>query len=236
MNATIWSKVPPELRPKACFFGDGKERDPNLPSDATRRQMELAMKDLMHRTSIKSTNDKKRDALIQETISTVTRIFPFEPSATNGLRVRSDLFPKPDHDIINCFSIAAAERVNQENKKNEIVIPAQASKSKKSRPSHLPPVQPKQQSKIAANISWSQDQKRLIDEVTAYLNKVQEWRNNGSRKAELPKGPLILVLGGPGVGKTTVLSRITELCVEYNLPLLCAAMTGIIIIIHSFHA
>jgi len=61
-------------------------------------------------------------------------------------------------------------------------------------------------------------------------------RNNGSRKADLPKGPLILVLGGPGVGKTTVLSRITELCVEYNLPLLCAAMTGIIVIICTFYS
>ena len=40
--------------------------------------------------------------------------------------------------------------------------------------------------------------------------------------------------GGPGVGKTTVLSQITELCAEYNLPLLCAAMTGIIIFFTLF--
>jgi hypothetical protein len=56
-----------------------------------------------------------------------------------------------------------------------------------------------------------------------------------------------LVLGGPGtctnlhwinqafnvivpsgVGKTTVLSRITQLCAEYELPLVCAAMTGVL--------
>jgi len=47
-RATVWHKVAPEDRPRACFFGDGKNKDPNLPSDATRRQTELAMKDLMH--------------------------------------------------------------------------------------------------------------------------------------------------------------------------------------------
>jgi predicted NACHT family NTPase len=79
---------------------------------------------------------------------------------------------------------------------------------------------------VPSDIIWSLDQKELIDTVEHYLNQLQDWRNAGSSAKHLPTAPKILVLGGPGNGKTTALSRIAELYAEYNFPLLSSTMTG----------
>ena len=223
-RATIWHQVAPEDRPRACFFGDGKHTDPNLPSDATRRQTELAMKDLMRRTCIKSSHDLKRDAMMAGVVATMAELFPTDPAAPNGPTRRSDHFPPPDYDIVNCFSVAMVEKVHAENKLSDSAKQAEKRRSKKRRPDHVAPPEPS--SKVPADIIWSPDQKELIDTVERYLIQIQEWRNAGSSARRLPPAPTLLVLGGPGNGKTTTLSRITELCAEYNFPLLSATMTG----------
>jgi hypothetical protein len=223
-RATVWHKVAPEDRPRACFFGDGKNKDPNLPSDATRRQTELAMKDLMHRSCIKSSHDLKRDAMMSGVVATISRLFPTDPTASNGPVRRSDHFPAPDYNILNCFSVAMVEKVHAENKRSDNAKQSEQHRSKKRRPDHVP--LPQQSSKVPSDIIWSLDQKELIDTVEHYLNQLQDWRNAGSSAKHLPTAPKILVLGGPGNGKTTALSRIAELYAEYNFPLLSSTMTG----------
>ena len=222
--ATRWATMAPEARPRACFFGDGKEQDPNLPSDATRRQMELAAKDLMRRTLIRSTNDKKRDAMTEATIATINTLSPSDPAAPNGPKQRSDLFSAPAHDLLNCFTVELAQKVHAQNKASEPVKePVQSDKNKKKRPAYIPAPQA---SKLPDDISWSPAQKALIDEVEQYLIQLQAWRLGGGTRDALPLAPVLVVLGAPGVGKTTVLSRIVDMCAEYDFPLICAAMTG----------
>ncbi len=92
----------------------------------------------------------------------------------------------------------------------------------------LPPAPPKQTSKVPANIIWSADQKVLIDTVKHYLVVLQEWRAEGRAQKRLPVAPTLLVVGGTGNGKTTTLSKITEMYAEYNLPLVSATMTGVL--------
>lgn len=224
--ATRWATMAPEARPRACFFGDGKEKDPNLPSDATRRQMELAAKDLMRRTLIRSTNDKKRDAMTEATMATINTLFPSDPGAPKGPKARADLFAPPVHSLLNCFSVELAQRVHAQNKaSDQVKKPVESSGKKKRKPAHHDIPEP-QASKLPDDIQWSTAQKALIDEVEQYLIKIQAWRSGGGSRDNLPPAPVLVVLGAPGVGKTTVLSRIVDMCAEYDFPLICAAMTG----------
>ena len=89
-RATRWSDVAPEDRPRAYFFGDGKHKDPNLPFDATRRQTELAMKDLMRRTDINSSHDLKRDAMMEGVVATICKLFPSDPAAPDDPSLQSE--------------------------------------------------------------------------------------------------------------------------------------------------
>ena len=186
--------------------------------------MELAAKDLMRRTLIRSTNDKKRDAMTEATMATINTLFPSDPTAPNGPTQRSDLFSAPAHDLLNCFTVELAQKVHAQNKASEPVKePVQSNKNKKKRPAYIPAPQA---SKLPDDISWSPAQKALIDEVEQYLIQLQAWRSGGGTRDALPLAPVLVVLGAPGVGKTTVLSHIVDMCTEYDFPLICAAMTG----------
>ena len=163
---------------------------------------------------------------MENVIATINRLFPSDPSVPNGPSVRLDLFPPPDYEIFNCFSVALVEKVHAENKLSEPAKEAEQPLPKKKRPSHIPPAPPKQPSKVPVDIVWSPDQKELIDTVRRHLDQVQDWKNSGCNVKRLPTAPTLLVVGGPGNGKTTTLSKISEMCAESNFPLISACPTG----------
>jgi hypothetical protein len=166
------------------------------------------MKDLMHRTCIKSYHDKKRDAMLSGVLTTINQLFPSDPGAPGRPSCRLDHFPPPDYQILNYFTVAMVEKVSAENKRFDSAKQPEQHWSKKCRPDHLPPAPPKQTSKVPANIIWSVDQKVLIDTVEHYLDQLQEWRAEGRAQKRLPVARN---------GKTTTLSKITEMYAEYNL-------------------
>ena len=51
-----------------------------------------------------------------------------------------------------------------------------------------------------------------------------DWRNGN---ASPPKPLSILLFGGPGVGKTTVLKKLSSLCNDAGMPLVSSAATGV---------
>jgi hypothetical protein len=121
------------------------------------------------------------------------------------------------------------EKVYAENKRFDSAKQLEQHRLKKRRPDHLLPAPPKQTTKATANIIWSADQTVLIDTVEHFLDQLQQCRAKGRAQKWLPAAPTLIVrvVGCPGYGKITTLSKITELYAEYNLPQVSAAMTGV---------
>ena len=79
----------------------------------------------------------------------------------------------------------------------------------------------------AEPVQWSPQQKQIIDRVSRYIDSVVRWRDTGCKPSERPQGVTLLIFGAPGVVKTAVLKKLTKMCQEAALPLLCAAFTGV---------
>ena len=71
-------------------------------------------------------------------------------------------------------------------------------------------------------IIWSPEQQRCIDFFSDYLRKVTIWRHT-DRKQPPPDPPVIMILGGPGMGKSQLTRELSRLVEEHSLCSLSSA-------------
>ena len=208
-KATRWRDLAARLRPKACFFHAEKaDKEVDVPSDATYREMQLAMNQLLHMASPKSSSDERFDAMLKETRTSIETVFPVMDRS--GDAAHSDMPGSNDHDNnpktvmlsrLNCFDIENVKRVHEENLSmldKKASMEKQSKSSSRSSRKKRSPAQPPKPSGPDHNLLWSEQQKAIIDCVSDYLQKIAVWREHGSLPNELPIAPKLLLFGGPG--------------------------------------
>jgi hypothetical protein len=73
---------------------------------------------------------------------------------------------------------------------------------------------------------WSAEQQRCIDRVRCYLEQVTVWHAKG-QESPPPPPPCILILGGPGSGKSALTRELNTMFKEHNLSSLSCAMMAV---------
>ena len=222
--ATRWLEMAPNLRPKSWIFGEETTLEKNLKSKNSQREAELAMQDLLHKVCECSPTETKKALLINHTINTYRNAFA--PSSSD-LHCARSLFPEDIpilHDRINCFSVEILEKVHDHNLKKQAERLLQAKlkqnkQSKRKKPVRKPSPPPSQRSVV-----WSPQQQSIVTAVSNFLNAFVDWKNGN---ASPPKPLSLLIFGGPGVGKTTVLKELSSLCKNAGMPLVSSAATGV---------
>jgi hypothetical protein len=75
-----------------------------------------------------------------------------------------------------------------------------------------------------SNVDWSPQQLGIVNTVSTFLDSFVDWKNGNSS----PPPPLFMfIFGGPGVGKTTVLTELSMMCKLAGMPLVSSAATGV---------
>ena len=75
---------------------------------------------------------------------------------------------------------------------------------------------------------WSRDQQSVLGKIQAYITKLRSCFPASSRPATRLPDPLrLFVCGGPGTGKSTVISQAAALFQENNIQIKCGAPTGV---------
>ena len=234
-NATRWLDMQPQHRPKAWMFGDETEAEKNLPHKGTQQQAELAMNELLYKTVFASPHEKHKESLIEHVLSVVNETFNIECEPPQDCaRALHGSFPKIT-ERLNCFSADQVTVVNDHNRLSDAERLQEAEQNKKSsrqrqtgkKQGHAAPCQTREPPSNAEPLQWSPQQQNIIDRVSRYIDSVVRWRDTGCKLSERPKGVTLLIFGAPGVGKTEVLKKLTKMCQEAALPLLCAAFTGV---------
>jgi hypothetical protein len=160
--------------------------------------------------------------MLRQTVDNYHNIFS---SSLQGLHNIKSLFQNSIPvllDRINCFPMEHINRVHEHNMKKvaERLLQEKLNKHKHKRkrpgrPASPPPIN---------EPTWSPQQIAIINAVSAFLDAFVDWKNGRKSK---PKPLSILLFGGPGVGKTTVLRHLTKLCKDAKMPLICSAATGV---------
>ena len=228
----------PQHRPKAWMFGDETDAEKKLPHKGTQQQAELAMNELLYKTVFASPHEKHKESLIEHVLSVVNETFNIEcePSqdgaSFNSSGALPGSFPKIT-ERLNCFSADQVTVVNDHNRLSDSERLQEAEKKVKSsrqrktgkKQGHA--AQPREPPSNSEPVQWSPQQQNIIDRVSRYIDSVVRWRDTGFKLSERPKGVTLLIFGAPGVGKTEVLKKLTKMCQEAALPLLCADFTGV---------
>jgi hypothetical protein len=237
-NATRWLDMQPHLRPKAWMFGDETNEEKNCAQRATQQQAELAMNELLYKTVLASPHDKRKESLIQHVVSVVHETFDIgcecsdsrAPSeSTTGL---PGSFPNIA-ERLNCFTADSITAVNDHNKLSESESLNQAemnikqSQQRKTGNKKGHTAATRENASESEPVQWSFQQKKIIDQVSNYIDSMIRWKDAGCIQSQRPKGLTLLIFGAPGVGKTEVLKKLTKMCRDASLPLLCAAYTGV---------
>jgi hypothetical protein len=74
---------------------------------------------------------------------------------------------------------------------------------------------------------WSSDQNSILSKIKTYINKLRACFPAPSQKRKLPEPLRLFVCGGPGTGKSTVISQAAELFQENKIQIKCGAPTGV---------
>ena len=77
---------------------------------------------------------------------------------------------------------------------------------------------------------WSKQQTAVLDQMRDYVRRVGVWRAQcaeGGQQPEPPEPPVLMVLGGPGSGKSVVTRELTRILADANLTVLSSAMTAV---------
>jgi hypothetical protein len=237
-NATRWLDMQPHLRPKAWMFGDETNEEKNCAQRATQQQAELAMNELLYKTVRAYQHDKHKESLIEHVISVVHETFDIHCESADSCAPSESARSLPGSfpniaERLNCFTADNVTAVNDHNRLSESERLDSAEMNTKK--SHQRKTGNKRANTAAAHepasksdpVQWSPQQKKIIDQVSNYVDSMIRWRDAGCIRSQRPKGLTLLIFGAPGVGKKEVLKKLTKMCQDASLPLLCAAYTGV---------
>ena len=227
-KATRWLDMPPNKRPKAWMFGDeNKGLEANLASKNSDREAALAMQELLQKICYASSFDTKKSELMQCTLKTYAECIQVPLQRSSVISFLFDECVPPLLHRVNCFTYETITNVQEQNllKKSDQELMEKLKKTKKFK-NDKTQFRPQLPSPISSNeqISWSPQQAKIVNAVSKFLEQFTAWKNNSSPP---PPSLSMLIFGGPGVGKTTVLKKISEMCEQASMPLLSSAATGV---------
>ena len=231
-EATRWTEQKEHLPSKLAL---NCERTPGqFTANDVAHQAQLASQSLLHLASMQSVAEEKTNSMIAEIRTNLSDIFSFEdgsaplagaPSQRESLATEDSDMMANTTGLVNMYTDKTVADVASQNKEDAVPEPSKGESGKKGRPEEL---------NRPTIITWSEEQKRPIEEMNNYIQKLQLWSNEMSRigtdsgKAPpFPPPPRIMILGGPGSGKTAVISELTRLLTDASIPILSSAMTGI---------
>ena len=224
-NATRWLSMPAHKRPSAWMFGDEGAQEANLPNKASERESALAMQELLHKISFASVAETKKSQLMQSTLQAYKNAIDISLQSSSGISMLHGESVPVLVDRINPFAYNTLNTVREQNimkMSDQLLIQRQKRKRFK-RGATMRPRSPSPDIQDP-DISWSPQQSNIISAVTRFLEQFTQWKAGHC----LPPASLsMLIFGGPGVGKTTVLKAISRLCEQASMPLLSSAATGV---------
>ena len=227
-KATRWLEMARGLRPKAWLYGDETQGEKDLPSKNSSREAELAIQELLHKVCNASPSESKKRELFDSTIKNYSQAIGAKLQGSHSVKSLfiNDEIPSLS-DRINCFQTVLINQVHDHNitKQAERIAQEKIKRSKLSTKKSKKNVQPSSHPPKPINdLAWSPQQQAIISAVSDFLDKFVDWKNGCSSP---PKSLSMLIFGGPGVGKTTVLKEISHMCQSAVMPLLSSAATGV---------
>ena len=228
-NATRWVDMPAHNRPKAWMYGDEGTLEKTLPSKNTEREAALAMQELLHIICIASQTETKKAELMKSTLQNYMKAIQIERFSSSVMSSLLGGSVPPLLNRVDCFSYGQIKIVQEQNlmklaDQQTLNQRAKRLKKFKQQSAIRRPRSPSPVMQNTADISWSPQQEKIISAVTEFLERFTDWKNGTSPP---PPSLSMLIFGGPGVGKTTVLKTISVMCETALMPLLSSAATGV---------
>ena len=225
-NATRWLDMPAHKRPTAWMFGDEATVEKDLPSKNSEREAALAMQELLQKICFDSSSESKKAELMRSTLQSYRSAIQISLQCFSGISLLLGESPPLLINRIDCFPVDHIRMVQEQNilKLTDQALMRQLKRKKqKLNNSTNPPCSPLPDTQ-SQDISWSPQQAKIISAVTDFLERFTAWKSGHSPP---PPSLSLLIFGGPGVGKTTVLKTISKMCEHASMPLLSSAATGV---------
>lgn len=121
-------------------------------------------------------------------------------------------------DAIAAFTADEADEIHAKNCGTE------TASSEHSSPANMPQVSPSQSEPPK---HWSSDQNFILRKISAYITALRRCFPAPNHKKRLPDPLRLFVCGGPGTGKSTVISQAAQLFQESDIQIKCGAPTGV---------
>jgi hypothetical protein len=231
-DATIWADLREEDRPAACTFNK-QNTEAAVTASHTAQEGELAMNRLLNMASASS--NEKSLTMQGQTVQFLNQIFPLQcadvgaSAQLNPQSSREDCYGFVGLDTFSARQVKRVNWQNQQQQEQEIpaLIPqsesgldvngpgnARRGKGKKRRAAAASPILRVEPADAPASntIQWSPQQQEVIDYLQSYLTALSDWRNSPSNSSSSPpEPPNMMILGGPGSGKSAVTRELTRL-------------------------
>ena len=240
-EATHFDELPVKYQPAAYKAQcSGKGGEPPIFSKASREEAELVVNELANMMGEQSTKDEQTNSMIRRTVDTVKQIFQHVPDTGARLSFRTHasnavsrscvpfiagaaMHHNPNvldmHDAIKAFTADQADQVHARN------CGTDTASSECSSPVSIPdtcsePEPPK---------VWSPDQASILQRIQSYITRLRRCFPAPSMKKSpaLPTPLRLFVCGGPGTGKSTVISEAARLFQDNQIQIKCGAPTGV---------